>query len=99
MLLRLLLPPALLALAGLACTGNNPDAQSPVPLVTAEPDPKADEGGTLDILCNPSTKVMVDGKPAGTTPISGFKVQPGQHDVTFVDEQSGNRTMSVNVAP
>jgi hypothetical protein len=43
--------------------------------------------------------VLVDGKPAGTSPVVGFKVKPGSHDVTCVDDQTGNRTMSVVLEP
>lgn len=87
-----------------ACAGAAQDGHGPAPLATATSDePPAntntDDTGTLDIYCNPPTKVLVDGKPAGTTPVSGFKVKPGSHDVTFADEETGSRTMTVTVAP
>ena len=86
-----------------ACAGSAGDAPATTPHATATPDdePKenTDDTGTLDIYCNPPTKVLVDGKPAGTTPISQYKVKPGRHDVTFADEKTGNRTMSITVAP
>ncbi len=50
---------------------------------------ETDDSGMLDINALPPTKVRVDGKPAGTTPVTGFKVPPGNHDVTFVDDQGG----------
>jgi hypothetical protein len=86
--------------AGVAACGPAKDAAAPAS--TAAPDEETkepDDTGTLEIYCNPPTTVLVDGKPAGTTPISGFKVKPGSHDVTFADEQTGNRTMSVTIAP
>lgn len=90
---------AALILGAAGCGSSEP---SPVvPLATAAPDepPAPDETGQLAILCNPPTPVLVDGKPAGTTPISAFRVQPGSHDVTFVDELTGNRTMTVKIGP
>lgn len=68
-----------------------------VPLAAAAPEePLAgDDSGQLEILCNPPTPVLVDGKKAGTTPIHAYRVPPGSHDVTFVDELTGNRTMTV----
>ncbi len=53
----------------------------------------------LDIQSEPSTEVLLDGKPIGKTPLMGVKVTPGAHDVTFVDESEGNRTMGVTVQP
>jgi hypothetical protein len=85
-----------------SCGGAAKGAEGPVPLATTTPDgppDNTDDTGTLDIFCNPPTKVLVDGKPAGTTPVSGYKVNPGSHDVTFADEQTGNRTMTVSVSP
>jgi len=85
-----------------AC-GSTPPPEtptSPPPVPTDEPVEQAiDETATLDVYGNPPTPILLDGKPIGTTPISGYKVSPGSHDVTFVDELSGNRTMSVEVSP
>src|SRR5277367_5296714 len=84
-----------------ACGGAAKDGQAATPIATAAPDEppeNTDDTGTLDMLCDPPVKVLVDGKPAGTTPVTGYKVKPGSHDVTFVDEQTGNRTMTVMIA-
>src|SRR5262245_37304812 len=100
MLVRLscVLAVAALAATTAACAGPSADAQSAVPLATAVPDdpPPPEEPATLDMLASPPCDVLVDGKPAGTTPIKGFKVKPGDHDVTFLDE-TGRRTMTVHV--
>ena len=91
---------AALALGVFGCAGSEPSPA--VPLASASPEeplPPTDDTGQLSILCNPPTPVLVDGKPAGTTPINGFRVPPGSHDVTFVDELSGNRTMTVSIGP
>jgi hypothetical protein len=61
------------------------------------PGKQADDTATLDVYGNPPTKVLLDGKPVGTTPIQGLKVKPGSHDVTWADELTGNRTMSVSL--
>jgi hypothetical protein len=84
--------------ATLAACAGGADAQSAVPLATATPDdpPAREEPATLDILANPSADVRVDGKAVGKTPMKGFKVSPGSHDVTFIDD-TGPRTMTVNV--
>jgi hypothetical protein len=91
---------AALALGMLGCGAS--EASPAVPLVSATPEeplPPTDDSGQLAIMCNPPTPVLVDGKAAGTTPISGYRVAPGSHDVTFVDEISGNRTMTVKIGP
>jgi hypothetical protein len=102
---RALLALALAAfgLGGLAACGGSGQEAAPATTPTAAnddpPERKGDDTATLDVYGNPPTKVLVDGKPAGTTPIQGFKVAPGSHDVTWVDEATGNRTMSVTLEP
>ena len=59
----------------------------------------SDDSSYLEILSDPSVDVLVDGKPAGKTPIKKIQVTPGSHDVTFDDELGGPRTMSVVVQP
>jgi hypothetical protein len=87
-------------LAVVACGATTAEKDGAIPLVTATPDDpgQVDEMATLEILSTPSADVKVDGKPAGTTPIKGYKVPPGSHDVTFIDD-TGPRTMTVNVEP
>jgi hypothetical protein len=92
---------AALALGMLGCGSSEPPPPA-VPLAAATPEEPLggnDDTGQLEILCNPPTPVLVDGKKAGTTPISGYRVPPGSHDVTFVDELTGNRTMTVTLGP
>jgi hypothetical protein len=92
---------ALVLCTGAAC-GSGGEAQ-PAPKVAASaddpPEPKTDDTATIDAYCNPPSKILVDGKPAGMSPVTGFKVKPGSHDVTFVDEMTGNRTMTVVLEP
>jgi hypothetical protein len=91
---------ALTAAAVVSCGSSAQEGAAAVPLATATPDEptKADESGTLDVLSMPAADVLIDGVPAGKTPLKGFKVAPGKHDVTFVDE-SGRRTMGVSLEP
>jgi hypothetical protein len=94
---------AALALALLAaCSG--PQSDGPAVTPTSSPpvddlEPKTDDTATLDILAGQPTEILLDGKPIGTTPIQAYKVAPGSHDVTFIDEANGNRTMGVEVGP
>ncbi|MEP7121293.1 MAG: PEGA domain-containing protein [Byssovorax sp.] len=86
---------------GILGCGSSEVKPPEVPLAAAAPEePTAtDDSGQLEILCNPPTPVLVDGKKAGTTPINGYRVPPGSHDVTFVDELTGNRTMTITLGP
>jgi hypothetical protein len=90
-----------LTICGVACGGGTPDPVAPAATAVADdpPEKKTDDTATLDVYGNPPTKVLIDGKPAGTTPIQGYKVKPGSHDVTWADELTGNRTMSVTLEP
>ena len=92
---------ALLVVGATACGGS--DAQPATPKAAAgaddPPEKPTDDTGTIDAYCNPPTPILIDGKPAGTSPVTGFKVKPGSHDVTFVDELTGNRTMTVTIDP
>lgn len=93
--------------AGAACGGSQTEAQTPPAsappaseLTAAEETPEsAEDSGLLDVLADRETEILLDGKKIGTTPISAYKVTPGTHDVTFVDERNGNRTMSVTIGP
>jgi hypothetical protein len=57
----------------------------------------SDDSSFLEILSDPAVDVLVDGKPAGKTPIKKMQVTPGSHDVTFDDDVGGPRTMSIVV--
>ena len=94
---------AALLLAGVAaCGGTEVQPATPKATSTADDPPEdkaADETSTIDAYCNPPSEILVDGKHAGTSPLKNYKVKPGSHDVTFVDEVAGNRTMTVVVEP
>jgi hypothetical protein len=57
----------------------------------------ADDSSYLEILADPATDVLLDGKPIGRTPLKKVQVTPGAHDVTFDDDVGGPRTMSITV--
>ena len=83
-----------------AAGGETPVAAKPQDLPTdSETGDVVEDVSFLDIQSEPSTEVLLDGKPIGKTPLMGVKVTPGAHDVTFVDESEGNRTMGVTVQP
>jgi hypothetical protein len=92
---------AALLLAGVpACGGTDVQPATPKAAPADDPPEKAaDDTATIDAYCNPPSEILVDGKPAGTSPLKNFKVKPGSHDVTFVDEVTGNRTMTVVLEP
>lgn len=86
-----------------ACASEPPPNPETPKAAPAEPqldEPKEGDGsGFLDVICNPPTKVLIDGKDAGQSPLNQHKVAPGSHDVTCVDDEHGNATQSVNVGP
>jgi hypothetical protein len=94
---------AALALGAISCGGaqdgqtSTPGTGSPKPEAD-DPPQKQDDTATIDAYCTPAGEVLIDGKPAGKAPLKGFKVAPGSHDVTCVDE-TGNRTMGVTLEP
>ncbi|HVY46092.1 MAG TPA: PEGA domain-containing protein, partial [Minicystis sp.] len=62
--------------------------------------PKAAGGGgegTLNINSIPVSKVVLDGRPLGTTPKVGVSVPAGSHTVTFVNPDGGRKSVSVTV--
>lgn len=92
------------ALGVAACGGaaaNTEVKPPPSPPAEEAQDEPADPENTsfLDVQADRETDILLDGKPIGKTPISGFKVTPGSHEVTFVDERGGNRTLTVSLEP
>jgi hypothetical protein len=51
----------------------------------------------LIIASTPSTDVLVDGKPAGKTPITVEGLATGMHEVTFLGPDGDNVTMTVEL--
>jgi serine/threonine-protein kinase len=62
------------------------------------PEPAAPAGqGTLNINSLPLSKVLLDGRPLGSTPKVGVPVPAGNHTVTFVHPERGRKSVTVNV--
>lgn len=73
------------------------------PLVpTAEPRPgRAAEkrNGIVSFASTPSTHVLLDGKPIGSTPLVGLGVPAGSHRVTFIRATREIKTITISVKP
>jgi serine/threonine-protein kinase len=77
----------------------------PGPVKTAEPvntakvdtPPPPSGTGTLNINSIPVSKVVLDGKPLGSTPKVGVSVPAGSHTVVFVNPDGVKKTVSVTV--
>lgn len=69
----------------------------PGPAAPPPPPPPAGGNGTLNINSIPVSKVLLDGRPLGSTPKVGISVPPGSHTVTFIHPEKGRKSVSVNV--
>ncbi len=79
--------------------GPLPD-RGPPPDRTPPPDkgPAVASGtGTLNINSIPVSKVILDGKPLGSTPKVGVSVPAGSHTVTFIHPDLGKQSVTVQV--
>lgn len=57
----------------------------------------ASSPGLLDITSTPPSRVVVNGRPMGMTPLHGVRVEPGHQTVVFVNPDLGRRVASANV--
>src|SRR5215831_5404960 len=71
---------------------KTPGSQEP----QLEEGPQSDDTGFIDVTCSPTMKVKIDGKELGDSPVAGYKVSPGSHDVACIDDD-GPHTQSVAV--
>ncbi len=63
-----------------------------------KPEAKGGGGeGTLNMNAIPVSKVLLDGRPMGTTPKLGVSVPAGSHTVTFINPDGARKSVSVNV--
>lgn len=53
----------------------------------------------MKVIATPPTEILVDGKSVGQSPATVEHLKPGTHDVTFVDEENGNRTLQITLEP
>jgi hypothetical protein len=89
------------ALALSACGGAAVPEPAAPPAPPAAPEQEADivHKSSIEVYSKDGTEILVDGKSIGKAPIQKYELEPGPHNVTFVDETTGNRTMGVNLAP
>jgi hypothetical protein len=80
-------------------TGPTPPATAAAPKDPPKDPPKepASGNGTLNINSVPPSKVILDGKPLGSTPRVGVSVPAGTHTVTFIHPELGKKSTSVQV--
>ncbi len=64
---------------------KEPAAPQSTSAVAAEP-------GYLTIDTSPWSRVFVDGRAVGTTPVARLQLSPGTHNVSLVNEEAGIRT-------
>jgi serine/threonine-protein kinase len=85
-----------------------PAAPAPAPVAAAPPpaaaataaadkQPAASGAGTLNMNSIPVSKVVLDGKPLGSTPKVGVSVPAGTHSVTFIHPDLGKKSVSVQI--
>ena len=55
--------------------------------------------GVININSIPFTRVVLDGRVLGGTPLVGVTVSPGEHTVLFVDFDGERRLKKINVDP
>jgi serine/threonine-protein kinase len=55
--------------------------------------------GIVSFASTPSTHVLLDGKPMGSTPLAGVSVAAGSHRVTFIRATREIKTITINVKP
>ena len=53
--------------------------------------------GVLSVNALPWAEVVIDGKPAGTTPLGNISLPIGSHEIVFRHPQLGERTRTVSV--
>ncbi|WP_437972370.1 PEGA domain-containing protein [Sorangium sp. So ce260] len=70
-----------------------PKAEAPA----AAPAPAAAGNATLNINSIPVSKVVLDGRPLGSTPKVGVSVPAGSHTVTFIHSELGKKSVTVSV--
>lgn len=80
-----------------ASTTNTP---VPTASTTASAAPTAASGGcSVNINSIPVSKVVLDGRPLGSTPKVGISVPCGSHTVTFIHPEKGRKSVTVTANP
>ncbi|KYF66825.1 hypothetical protein BE15_47820 [Sorangium cellulosum] len=76
-----------------------PEAPAAAPKAEAQAAAPAAAAGaaTLNINSIPVSKVVLDGRPLGSTPKVGVSVPAGSHTVTFIHPELGKKSVTVSV--
>ncbi|WP_437738507.1 PEGA domain-containing protein [Sorangium sp. So ce1335] len=91
-------PPAAPRDEALAAAAPKPEAPAAAPKAEAPAAPAAAAGSaTLNINSIPVSKVVLDGRPLGSTPKVGVSVPAGSHTVMFIHPDLGKKTVTVSV--
>lgn len=78
----------------------SPRSQGRQTETAAAPGPPQQEEGFLTVKTAPWTKVTIDGKPYGSTPLFKARLPAGSHTVAFANEQEGiSETRKVRIEP
>ena len=80
-------------------SGSTSGSTAPAGGETKAPAAPAPAGGngTLNINSIPVSKVVLDGRPLGSTPKVGVSVPAGTHTVIFIHPEKGKQTVTVTV--
>ncbi len=77
-----------------------PPAPPPAPAPEQQVHAAAAETGTLRVQTRPWSKVLVDGRMVGTTPLMNVPLSAGAHTLTFVNDDFGiHKTVKVQIEP
>ncbi|MFO0590747.1 MAG: PEGA domain-containing protein [Polyangiaceae bacterium] len=69
---------------------------SATPSASASAAANAGGGCTININSIPVSKVVLDGRPLGSTPKVGIAISCGSHTVTFIHPDKGRKSVTVN---
>ena len=83
----------------IAAQAEEPKPRATPAVVDEAPEAKPAALSQLNISSTPSTRVVLDGRPLGQTPISGVKVSPGAHTIVFIGPDGKRKVGSATVKP
>ena len=91
-----------LFMAAVGCSGASevpaPTAPKPPTIAPAPVPDQVVHKGSIEVQSSPAgLQVKVNGKVVGKTPVTIDNLAPGTHEVTYVDPQDGDVTMSVEL--
>ena len=72
---------------------------TPAPTTSATASGGASGGCSVNINSIPVSKVVLDGRPLGSTPKVGIAVSCGSHTVTFIHPEKGRKSVTITANP